>query len=162
RNLQFGIDDGRADIRWTDCGRPGNAVLVAALRVADARLYVGTLETGAAERGRLWRYEGGQRWVDLGNPVGCNVVHAVAEFNGALYCGVGRFMGEGSALGPLPNRTPGGQVYRVAPDGSWTYCGHPGAEDATPESTPTVGYASGKADDAFALTVYRGQLYAVS
>jgi hypothetical protein len=86
----------------------------------------------------------------------------VAQFDGALYCGLGRFMGEGSALGALPNRTPGGQVYRVTSDGRWTYCGHPGAEDATPEDVPTVGYASGKADDAFALTVYGGRLYGVS
>jgi Concanavalin A-like lectin/glucanases superfamily len=162
RNVQFGIDDGRQPLRWDDCGRPGQAVLIAALRVAGSRLYAGTLETGTGERGRLWRYEGDRRWVDLGNPVGCNVVHAVAEFEGALYCGMGRFMGEGSALGELPNRTPGGQVYRVTPDGDWTCCGHPGAEDATPEDVTTVGYASGKADDAFALTVYGGRLYCVS
>ena len=58
--------------------------------------------------------------------------------------------------GPCRTGRPGGQVYRVTPDGRWTYCGHPGAEDATPEDVPTVGYASGKADDVFALTVYRG------
>jgi hypothetical protein len=161
RNLHFGIDGGSTP-RWNDCGRPGYAVLVAALKVADGALYASTLETGATERGRLWRYAGDQRWVDLGNPVGCNVVHSVAQFDGALYCGLGRFMGEGSALGSLPNRTPGGQIYRATPDGRWTYCGHPGAEDATPEDMPTVGYASGKADDAFALTVYRGRLYGVS
>ena len=162
RNLHFGIDSGRPDTRWEDCGRPGNAVLVAALKVSRNRLYAGTLETGAEERGRLWRYEGDRRWVDLGNPVGCNVVHTVAEFDGALYCGLGRFMGPGSALGELPNRRPGGQVYRLTPEGGWIYCGHPGSEDATPEDAPTVGYASGKADDVLALTVYRGRLYCVS
>ena len=162
RNLHFGIDSGRPAPRWDDCGRPGNAVLIAALKVASDQLYAGTLETGADERGRLWRYAGDRQWVDLGNPVACNVVHSVAEFDGALYCGVGRFMGEGSALGALPNRTRGGQVFRVDMDGRWTYCGHPGAVDATPEDVPTVGYASGKADDVFALTVYRGQLYCAS
>lgn len=161
RNLQFGLDQG-SDPRWHDCGRPGRAVLVAGLKVADGALYASTLETGEAERGRLWRYEDDGRWADLGNPVGCNVVHSVAQFDGTLYCGLGRFMGEGSALGSLPNRTPGGQVYRVTTDGRWTYCGHPGSEDATPDDVPTVGYASGKADDAFALTVYRGRLYGVS
>jgi hypothetical protein len=162
RNLHFGIDSGRPAPRWGDCGRPGNAVLIAALKVAGHQLYAGTLETGAEERGRLWRYAGNGQWDDLGNPVACNVVHSVAEFDGALYCGVGRFMGEGSALGALPNRTPGGQVYRVESDGRWIYGGHPGAADATPEHVPTVGYASGKADDVFALTVYRGQLYCAS
>ena len=29
RNLHFGIDSGRQDARWDDCGRPGNAVLIA-------------------------------------------------------------------------------------------------------------------------------------
>ncbi|HWC04007.1 MAG TPA: LamG domain-containing protein [Methylomirabilota bacterium] len=162
RNLHFGIDDRRPAARWTDCGQPGRAVLVAALKVAKNRLYAGTLEAGAEERGHLWRYEGGRQWVDLGAPIGCNVVNSVAEFDGALYCGVGRYMGVGSALGELPNRTPGGQVYRLDEDGRWTRCGHPGAEDATPEDVPTVGYASGKADDAFALTVYRGRLYCAS
>jgi hypothetical protein len=162
RQLHVGIDSASPAPEWGDCGRPGQAVLIAALKVADGMLYASTLETGAGERGHLWRYEGDRRWVDLGNPVGCNVVHSVAEFDGTLYCGLGRFMGEGSALGVLPNRTPGGQVYRVTPDGRWTYCGHPGSEDATPEDLPTVGYASGKADDAFALTVHRGRLYCVS
>src|SRR5262245_20391361 len=162
RNLHFGIDGGGSAPQWNDCGRPGNAVLIAALKVADGALYAGTLETGVTERGRLWRYEGDRRWVDLGNPVGCNVVHSVAQFDGALYCGLGRFMGEGSALGSLPNRTPGGQVDRVTSDGRWTYVGHPGSDDATPDDVPTVGYASDKADDAFALTVYRDCLYGVS
>ena len=70
--------------------------------------------------------------------------------------------GPGLGARELPNRTPGGQVYRVTPDGCWTYCGHPGSEDATPEDVPTAGYASGKADDAFAFTVYRGRLYCAS
>ena len=162
RNLHFGIDSGRRVDRWEDCGRPGNAVLIAALKVFQSGLYAGTLETGVEERGRLWRYEGERQWVDLGNPVGCNVVHSLAELDGALYCGMGRFMGPGSALGELSNRIPGGQVYRVTPDGHWAYCGHPGAEDATPDHVPTVGYASGKADDVIALTVYRGRLYCTS
>jgi Concanavalin A-like lectin/glucanases superfamily len=162
RNLHFGIDNGRPARRWIDCGRPGHAVLVASLKVSNGGLYASTLETGGQERGHLWRYEGGRQWTDLGNPVGCNVVNSVAEFDSALYCGFGRYMGAGSALGELPNRTPGGQVYRLEKDGRWIYCGHPGAEDATPEDVPTVGYASGKADDLIALTVYQGQLYCVS
>jgi hypothetical protein len=90
------------------------------------------------------------------------VVHSVAQFDGALFRGLGRFMGEGSALVPAGNGRPAVRSTGVTPDGRWTYCGHPGAEDATPEDMPTVGYASGKADDAFALTVYRGRLYGVS
>ena len=162
RNLQFGIDSARLDADWTDCGRPGNAALVAALTVFDGELYAGTLEIGAGEIGRLWHYGGDGRWRDLGNPVGCNVVHSVAAFDGALYCGVGRYMCGGSMLGETLNTTPGGMVYRVDADGRWIYCGHPGAEDATPEETPTSSYSSGKADDVFALTAYGGNLYCAS
>ena len=84
RNLHFGTDDGGATPAWTDCGRPGNAVLISALKVFNSRLYAGTMETGSGEVGRLWRYEGGQEWRDLGNPAGCNAVQTIAEFDGAL------------------------------------------------------------------------------
>jgi len=161
RHLHFGVDD-RSRPEWTDCGRPGHAVLVAALIASAGRLYAGTLETGAEETGHLWRYEGGSEWTDLGNPVGCNIVHSVAEFDGEIYCGLGRYMCQGSALGETLNQKPGGQVYRVEEDGRWVFCGHPGAEDAVPEAVSTTGYASGKADDAFALTVFQGQLYCTS
>ncbi len=53
RQLSFGIDDGRSDGQWTDCGRPGNAVKVAALSVVNGDLYAGTLETRVQEKGRL-------------------------------------------------------------------------------------------------------------
>ena len=178
RHLHFGIDNARLDREWADWGRPGNAVHVMALVVSQGKLYGSTLETGADEMGHLWRYDEG-RWVDLGNPVGCNVVGTVTEYKGALYCGVGRYIGQGSDLGDLPNRTPGGQVYRVDPDGGWIYCGHPGAEDATPEESPpgdfsahvhartpdevaTSAFSSGKADDLIGLTVYQGKLYCTS
>ena len=65
-------------------------------------------------------------------------------------------------MGDPLNTTPGGQVYRVDADGQWTFCGHPGIEDATPEDTPTAGHNTGKADNATALTVYQGRLYATS
>lgn len=162
RQLSFGVDDGRPPAAWDDCGRPGNAVLVAALSVVQGNLYAGTLETGREERGHLWRYAGGRQWVDLGNPMGCNIVQSVVEFDGALYCGVGRYNCSGSVLGETLNTIPGGKVFRVAADGNWTECGHPGHEDATPEDGRVGAYASGKADDVMALTVYRGELYCVS
>jgi hypothetical protein len=161
RQLSFGGDDG-TDPAWTDCGRPGNATLVAALAVADGTLYAGTLEIGAAEHGHLWRHAGGQEWVDLGNPAGTNAVHAVTEHRGALYCATSRYNCDGSVLGPTLNQTPGGHVFRVETDGTWTDCGQPGAEGAVPEETETAGYNSGKADDTCALTVFRGDLYCVS
>jgi hypothetical protein len=178
RHLHFGIDNARVDREWADWGRPGNAVHIMALTASQGNLYAGTLEAGAGEMGHLWRYDDG-KWVDMGNPVGCNVVDTVAEYQGALYCGVGRYIGQGSDLGDLPNRTPGGQIFRVDPDGRWHYCGHPGAGDATPEEAPagdfsahvhartpaevaTSPFSSGKADDVCSLTVYQGNLYCTS
>ena len=162
RNLQFGIDDGRLEPRFTDCGRPGNATLVAALKVHNGALYAGTLETGADEAGHLWRYEGEGRWADLGNPMGCNVVHSVAEFGGDLYCGLGRYNTHGSLLGEALNTNPGGKIFRVDADGCWEDCGQPGVEGAAPDDAPLEGYHTGRADDAMALTVYCGELYCVS
>ena len=125
-------------------------------------MYAGTLEIGAEESGRLWRYEGYDRWFDLGNPLGTNIVHSVAEFDGALYCGLGRYMVSGSLLGELRNPTPGGKVYRVDPDGRWEYCGNPDAEGAAPEEGVPTHYNSDRADDVTSLVVYRGNLYCVS
>ena len=161
RNVQFGIDCG-TEPTWADCGRPGNAVLVEALTVFKERLYAGTLELGASEKGHVWRYEGGTDWSDLGSPDGSNGVASLAEFNGALYCGSGRYNPRGSCLGDAQNPTPGGKVYRYEPDGRWTDCGHPGAEDATPEEEHRPGWETGKADSADSLIVYRGQLYVTS
>ena len=161
RNLHFGIDNGHLGA-WKDCGRPGQAVKISALSTLGGHLYAGTFENGEEEVGHLWRYEGKKRWTDLGNPVGCNSVNAVVEFKGALYCALGRYNSSGSAMGDPLNTTPGGQVYRVDADGQWTFCGHPGIEDATPEEIPTTGHNTGKADNATALTVYQGRLYATS
>jgi len=163
RHLQFGIDQDRLDSSWQDCGRPGDATLVAALLSSNGMLYATTLETAADRSGRLWCYSGGQQWTDLGNPVGCNVLHSIADFDGALHVGTGRYIGQGSQLGALANRTPGGRVFRVEADGQWIDIGHPGHEDATPETEPDKSlFNTGKADDATALTVYQGNLYCIS
>lgn len=177
RGLQFGIDAGRlpdaADpaagdlIRqpspWIDRGRPGAAVHVAALHTSGGDLFAGTFEIEACERGHLWRYGGGDLWHDLGGaPDGSSVVDAVARFDGGLYCGTGRYMPMGSALGPVRNNRPGGTVWRVDGDGAWVDCGRPGGEDATPEEVDAPGYATGKADQASALVVFEGRLYCTS
>lgn len=163
RHLHFGIDQDRADVAWQDCGRPGDASLIASLLSHNRMLYATTLETAAHGTGRLWCYSGGQQWTDLGSPTGSNVLHAAVEFDGAVHVGTGRYIGQGSQLGDLPNKIPGGRVYRVEPDGQWTDIGHPGGADAVPESSPDRSlFNTGKADDATALTVYRGNLYCVS
>jgi hypothetical protein len=160
RNLHLGVDRGRMDAEWTDEGRPGNAVKVNALHASEGSLYAGTFEAGVDETGHLWRYEGRGGWQDLGaTPDGSNAVLSVAYYDGALYCGSGRYNSRGSALGSPQNATPGGNVYRVESDGVWVDCGHPGVEGATPEEVEVEGYETGKADTAGSLTVYRGELY---
>jgi hypothetical protein len=159
RNLHFGIDAGSEPSEWCDCGRPGDATLAFALAVVEGSLYAGTFERDESGCGRLWRYDGGQSWTDLGNPVGCNAISSIASFDGALYCGTGRYNPDGSALGPARNQMPGGTVYRVSPDGEWTYCGYPGAEGATPDDVAIPGFYTGKADEIVALTVFNGRLY---
>lgn len=158
RHLQFGVDDGRRETVWRDHGRPGNAVKISALTVSHGDLYAGTIEHSSDQVGRLWRYDGGQEWVDLGNPVGCNGVISVAEYMGSLYAGTGRYKLMGSALGETLNLKPGGIVFRITEDGAWIDCGHPGLQGSTHEPMAD-GYATGQADMASALTVFHGHLY---
>lgn len=63
RHLQFGIDDGQCG-PWLDCGRPGDALLVFALATHRGHLYAGTCEPGEGQVGRVYRYDGDQRWID--------------------------------------------------------------------------------------------------
>src|SRR5690606_20843168 len=163
RNLHFGIDNGVQSAGWHDCGRPGNAVFIYSLATVNGALYAGSFEKEAGQTGHLWRYAGDGNWEHCGaTPDGSNAVPSIAAFDGALYCTTGRYNPVGSRLGPPLNTKPGGSVYRVEADGKWIDCGRPGGEDAVPESTPTSGYETGKADVATALTVYRGKLYTTS
>lgn len=177
RGLQFGIDAGRlpdaADptatslvgqpTPWLERGRPGAAVLVAALHVSGGDLFAGTFELEADERGHLWRFGGGDAWHDLGGaPDGASMIDTIARFDGSLYCATGRYLPFGSALGPARNNAPGGTVWRVDGDGAWIDCGKPGAADATSEEVEVPGYATGKADHVSALTVFAGRLYGTS
>ncbi|HIG16242.1 MAG TPA: hypothetical protein EYQ31_02510 [Candidatus Handelsmanbacteria bacterium] len=83
RNVHFGIDDDMVPL-WQDCGRAGNAVVIAALAVYEGKLYAGTYEPGK-ERGHVYRYEGGQEWSDLGSCDKSNKVSALAVYQGKLY-----------------------------------------------------------------------------
>lgn len=151
RNVLLGIDNGRIDLQWTDCGRPGNAVMPFALTVYEGGLYAGTFEWGANESGHVYRYAGGRKWVDCGSPYECTSVAAMAVYDSKLYAGVSRYSGSGSLLaaGPSPNKVPGGKVYRYEGGTKWTYCGK--------LSNPQTG----EADSVSGLTVFDGRLYAV-
>lgn len=127
RHLQFGIDDGR-DTGWTDCGKPGNALLAFALAVHEGALYAGTCEPGAGERGRVYRYDNGG-WIDCGAPDGSNAITALAVCGGALYAGTGKYRVAGSSLPESENAVLGGRIFRYEGESRWTDCGQlPGTE----------------------------------
>ena len=144
RQLQFGIDDNR-ESAWTDCGRPGNAILAFGLAAYDGQLYAAACEPGASDRGHVYRYAGGQKWIDCGAPAECNAVTALAVFDGKLYAGTGKYRLAGSALAESENLHPGGKVFRYEGGETWTDCGQ------LPEAEAVGG-----------LVVFRGRLYASS
>lgn len=163
RHLQFGIDNAQVDPQWTDCGRVGNAVKVSSLAVVNGALYAGTFENAADHCGHLMRYDGDHRWTDMGEaPPKCNCVGSITCFDGAIYCSTGRYNPNGSALGDPKNPNSGGWVYRIADDGKWIDCGHPGVEGAAPDDATKAYGTSDQADETICLTVFRGELYAVS
>ena len=144
RQLQFGIDDNR-QAAWTDCGRPGKAILAFGLAVHEGELYAATCERGPKDAGRVYRYAGGQEWIDCGAPANCNAVTALAVFDGKLYAGTGKYRLAGSALTESENTNLGGKVFRYEGGDKWVDCGQlPGAE--------AVG----------GMVVFRGRLYASS
>jgi len=162
RHLHFGIDNGDSG-SWTDCGRPGNAVFIYSMATVGGQLYAGTFEIEADQTGHLWRYAGDGNWQHCGaTPDGSNSIPTIVDFGGELYCASGRYNPIGSRLGSPQNTAPGGHVYRISTDGAWHDCGIPGSKDAVPEEVPTSGYATGKADEIYSLTVFREKLYATS
>jgi hypothetical protein len=144
RNMHFGIDAETVP-KWTDCGRPGNAVYIMAMAVHDGHLFVGTCEGGQNDKGHVYRYGGGTNWIDCGSPDGSNAVTALLVHHGKLYAGTGRYRLRGSALVDSLNQNVGGRVLRYEAPGKWVDCGQVEKIDA-------VG----------GLGVFRGQLFATS
>jgi hypothetical protein len=144
RHLQFGIDNNR-ESEWTDCGRPGKAILAFALVAHDGNLYAGTCEPLVNQSGRVYRYAGGSQWIDCGSPTTANSVTSMAVHDGKLYAGTGKYRLGGSALEESKNPNLGGHVLRYDGPASWTDCGQlPGVE--------AIG----------GMVVFRGLLYASS
>ncbi|HID75809.1 MAG TPA: LamG domain-containing protein [Planctomycetaceae bacterium] len=145
RHLQFGVDDGSPNLKWTDCGRPGKAVLVYTLTVHGGHLYAGTCVAGKDDAGRVFRYAGGTRWIDCGAPDRCNAVSALASYQGQLYAAVSKYRLRGSALAESENPHRGGRVYRYDGARKWVLVG----------TLPNVEAING-------LVVFRGKLHASS
>lgn len=106
---------------WVDCGSPWDANAVTRLAVHDGALHAGVsslrgggsgLEDSANPNpgGRILRYEGGDRWTDLGQLDGADSVTALVPFAGHLYA--------------APMYSEG--LFRLDAPGTWTWCGSPG------------------------------------
>jgi hypothetical protein len=146
RQLHFGIDQGKVESEFTDHGRLGDAVYVFSLCVHDGKLYASTCHAGANQAGHVFRWEGDDRWTDLGSPDRANAVSALAVHNGSLYAASSKYRLAGSSLSESENNVFGGKVFRLGAGDVWEDCGSLSAE--------TEAIAS--------LVVFRGKLYASS
>ena len=106
---------------WVSCGVPWPCNAVTRLAVHNGSLYAGVsrlkgggsgLDDSANQEpgGRILRYEGGERWTDLGALPGADSVTALVPFRGELYA--------------APMYSQG--LFRFDGPGSWTSCGSPG------------------------------------
>ncbi len=146
RQLHFGIDQARLEAQFADHGQLGNAVYVFSLCVHAGQLYASTCHAGSSEAGHVYRFEGGQRWKDLGSPDRCNAISAMTVFDGQLYVASAKYRLAGSSLSESENTNSGGKVFKLGPGDVWEPCGMVSSE--------TEAIAS--------LIAYRGKLYASS
>ena len=107
--------------QWLDCGAPDKSNAVTSLAAFDGKLYVGTGKyrvagSALAESentnlgGRIFRYDGGQKWTDCGQLPEAEAVGGLVVFRGKLYA---------SSL-----YKPAG-FYRYEGKQKWTDCGVP-------------------------------------
>lgn len=84
--------------KWTDCGRVGDGKTagVMPLIVHDGDLYAATstydwtrVAAGDYDPGRVYRYAGGTKWEDCGQPSDARTLNSLASFKGKLYVGGG-------------------------------------------------------------------------
>jgi hypothetical protein len=169
--------------RWTDCGRvgTGRTTGVGPLVVHNGGLYAVTwtydwtrVQKGGYEPGHVYRYLGGSKWVDCGQPSDNRTLNGAASYKGKLYVGGGPqtwgvfvqtnnnawtaskiFPRQGARrLFPHALSRYNGKLYTGYPcvyafDGNdWTYAGLPGPLDTTPSL------------QTHSFTVYQGKLCA--
>ncbi len=106
---------------WVDCGSPDKANSVFCLAQYRGKLYAGTARYRAGGSalpnsknvvpgGRVYRYEGGTKWVECGRLGDANEVYALVVYAGKLYA--------------IPMYSPG--VFEFDGKETWTYIGTPG------------------------------------
>lgn len=119
---------------WVDCGAPDRCNTVSALAVFNRELYAGvTSYSGAGSHlkpspntnpgGRVYRYAGGQRWVDCGRLCDAELVWGMTVFQGRLYA-------TAMDVPPKHATTPRQGLYRYEGGTNWTWCGNPGGRVA--------------------------------
>ena len=123
RQLHFGIDQSRTEPSFADHGQLGTAIYVFSLCVHDGRLYASTCHAGRDEAGHVFRFEGEDRWTDLGSPDKANSVSAMTAFNGSLYVASSKYRLAGSSLSESTNENFGGKVFRLDTNDQWVSCG---------------------------------------
>ncbi|MCY2996740.1 MAG: hypothetical protein NT168_01425, partial [Planctomycetota bacterium] len=74
RQVHFGIDHAKVESEFADHGRLGDAVYVFSLCVHNGRLYASTCHAGENQAGRVFRWEGADRWTDMGSPDRANAI----------------------------------------------------------------------------------------
>ena len=146
RQVHFGIDHAKVESEFADHGRLGDAVYVFSLCVHNGRLYASTCHAGENQAGRVFRWEGADRWTDMGSPDRANAISALAVYNGSLYAASSKYRLAGSSLSESQNPALGGKVYRLTEADQWEDCG-----SVSPETEAVA-----------SLVVFRGQLYASS
>ena len=115
--------------KWIDCGSPDPANAIKGMAVYKGRLYAGSelysgggsslpLSPNENHGGRVYRYEGGEKWTDCGKVADVRSISGLAVFNGKLYAGTGTT----GAWRDTP-RTRG--LYRFDGIDKWTDCGCP-------------------------------------
>ena len=110
------------DAKWEDCGAPYASNAVLALAEFEGKLYAAASHyrsrgSSLAESenetpgGRIFRYDGDQKWTEVGVLEGHEAIHSLTVYRGKLYA---------SSLYAPPG------VYRYDGGTTWTACGHPG------------------------------------
>ena len=131
---------------WEDCGSPDLCNSVTSLAVHDGRLFAGTARYNATgshltaspnvhDGGRVFRYEGGRRWVDCGKVGLTECTWGLMDYDGVLY----------ASLMDSPNvqNRPGQGLYAYRGGTTWEYCGNPGGRVAALSAHDRHLYASG-------------------
>ena len=86
--------------RWVDCGSPDKANAMTGMAVYKGKLYAGSelysgggsslpLSPNTNHGGRVFRYEGGTHWADVGKVADVRSISGLSVYQGKLYAGTG-------------------------------------------------------------------------